>query len=99
MQREIRVLADAAAIAKCAAKEFVEAARTAVRERNVFQVVLAGGSTPKALYDLLASDPALRSQIPWDKTQVFSATNATSVPIIQTAISAWPRKRCSPKFR
>lgn len=71
MEREIRILADAGAIAKRAAQEFVEAARAAVRQRNVFQVVLSGGSTPKALYDLLASDPALRSQVPWDKTQVF----------------------------
>lgn len=71
MQREIRILADAAAIAKRAAREFVEAAATAVRERSVFQVVLAGGATPKALYDLLARDPAVRSQVPWDKTQVF----------------------------
>ena len=71
MEREIRILADAAAIAKRAAAEFVEAARAAVHQRNAFHVVLAGGSTPKALYDLLASDPTLRSQVPWDKTQVF----------------------------
>jgi 6-phosphogluconolactonase len=71
LERETRILADAAAIAKRAAAEFVEAARAAVHQRNAFHVVLAGGSTPKALYDLLASDPALRSQVPWDKTQVF----------------------------
>ncbi len=33
--------------------------------------VLAGGSTPKALYGLLVNDPALRAQVPWDKMQVF----------------------------
>jgi 6-phosphogluconolactonase len=71
LEREIRILADAAAIAKRAAEEFAQAARAAVRQRNAFHVVLAGGSTPKALYDLLASDAALRSQVPWDKTQVF----------------------------
>jgi len=71
LEQEIRILPDAAAIAKRAAQEFVEAARAAVRQRNVFQVVLSGGSTPKALYGSLASDPALRSQVPWDKTQVF----------------------------
>jgi 6-phosphogluconolactonase len=71
LEREVRILDDAAAIAKRAAQEFVQAAAAAVRERNVFHVVLAGGSTPKALYDLLASDRALRSQVPWDKTAVF----------------------------
>ena len=71
MEPEIRILADAGAIAKRAAQEFVQAAAAAVRQGNAFHVVLAGGATPKALYDLLASDPVLAAQVPWDKTQVF----------------------------
>ena len=71
MEPEIRILANAAAIAKRAAQEFVQAAATAVGERSAFRVALAGGSTPKALYTLLISDPTLRSQVPWDKMQVF----------------------------
>ena len=71
MEREIRILADAAAIAKRAAQEFVQSATGAVRQKNAFHVALAGGSTPKALYDLLVSDPVLRSQVPWDKMHVF----------------------------
>jgi 6-phosphogluconolactonase len=42
-----------------------------VRERGSFNVALAGGSTPKALYSLLVSDPTLRSQVPWDKLHLF----------------------------
>ena len=71
MEPEIRILADGAAIAQRAAQEFVQAAATALRQRNAFHVALAGGSTPKALYNLLASDPALRLQVPWDKMFVF----------------------------
>ena len=71
MEREIRILADSAAIAKRAAQDFVQAAASAVREKNAFQVALAGGSTPKALYSLLVNDPALRSQVPWDKMHLF----------------------------
>ena len=71
MEREIRILADGAAIAKRAAQEFVQAAASAVREKNAFNVALAGGSTPKMLYGLLVNDPALRSQVPWDKTHLF----------------------------
>jgi 6-phosphogluconolactonase len=71
MEREIRILADGAAIAKRAAQEFVQAATSVVREKNSFNVALAGGSTPKALYSLLVNDPALRSQVPWDKTHLF----------------------------
>jgi 6-phosphogluconolactonase len=71
VEREIRILADGAAIAKRAAQEFVQAAASAVREKGSFNVALAGGSTPKALYGLLVNDATLRSQVPWDKTHLF----------------------------
>jgi 6-phosphogluconolactonase len=71
VEREIRILADGAAIARRAAQEFVQAAASAVRERGSFNVALAGGSTPKALYSLLVNDPTLRSQVPWDKMHLF----------------------------
>ena len=71
MKREIRILPDGAAIAKRAAQEFVQAATLAVREKGSFNAVLAGGSTPKALYSLLVNDPTLRSQVPWDKIHLF----------------------------
>jgi 6-phosphogluconolactonase len=71
VEREIRVLNDGAAIAKRAAQEFVESAISAVHEKGSFNVALAGGSTPKALYGLLVTDAALRSQVPWDKMHLF----------------------------
>jgi len=71
VDREIRILADGAAIAKRAAQEFVQAAAEAVRIKGSFNVALAGGSTPKAVYSLLVNDSALRSQVPWDKMHLF----------------------------
>jgi 6-phosphogluconolactonase len=71
VDREIRILPDGAAIARRAAQEFVQAAADAVRTRGSFNVALAGGSTPKALYRLLVNDLALRSQLPWDKMHVL----------------------------
>ncbi len=71
MEREVRILAGSAAIAKRAAQEFIQAAVAAARDKNAFHVALAGGSTPKALYNLLVSDSVLRSQVPWDKMHVF----------------------------
>ena len=71
VEREIRILADGAAIAKRAAQEFVRAAASAVGEKGSFNVALAGGSTPKTLYGLLVNDPTLRSQLPWDKIHLF----------------------------
>jgi 6-phosphogluconolactonase len=68
---EVRILQDGAAIARRAAQKFVEAGTAAVNEKGSFSVVLAGGSTPKALYGLLVNDPALRAQALWDKMQVF----------------------------
>jgi 6-phosphogluconolactonase len=68
---EVRVLPDGAAIAKRCAQKFVEIAADAVKEKGLFTVALSGGSTPKTLYHLLADDPALRAQVPWDKMHVF----------------------------
>jgi 6-phosphogluconolactonase len=69
--REIRILADANAIAQTAAAEFVEAAREAVCLKDSFSVALAGGSTPKTLYGLLLNNGPLRTMVPWDKIQFF----------------------------
>lgn len=68
---EIHVLADTSAIAAAAADELVRVARETVKRSGRFTVALAGGSTPKTLYNLLASDPGLRSAVPWDKMLVF----------------------------
>jgi 6-phosphogluconolactonase len=68
---EVRILPDGAAIARRAAQKFAEAAAAAVNEKGSFSAVLAGGSTPKALYALLVNDPGLRAQVPWDKMQLF----------------------------
>jgi 6-phosphogluconolactonase len=71
VNREVEILPDAAAIARRAAERIIESAAAAVKERGVFTISLAGGSTPKALYTLLATDPAFKSKMPWDKTQFF----------------------------
>jgi len=71
VNREVQILPDAAAIARRAAERIIESAAAAVKERGVFTISLAGGSTPKTLYTLLATDPAFKSKMPWDKTQFF----------------------------
>jgi 6-phosphogluconolactonase len=71
VEREVRILADGAAIARRAAQEWVQAAAAAVQEKGSFTVALAGGSTPKALYSLLVTDSTLRAQVPWDKMHLF----------------------------
>ncbi len=66
--RNIEVLATAADLFHAAAEEFVGAARTAIGAQGRFTVALSGGSTPKALYSLLASNYA---DFVWNRVFLF----------------------------
>lgn len=70
-KRDVRILADAGAITRRAGQKFVEIASAAVTQKSTFEVALSGGSTPRALYAMLANDPVLHAQVPWDKMYVF----------------------------
>lgn len=67
---DIRILPDSAAIAETAAGIVSDLARKAVEQRGRFSLVLSGGSTPRALYERLGSEPYVR-QIQWDKVHIF----------------------------
>lgn len=71
MKPEIQIVADAGALYRAGVVEFVRQAGEAVQAKGSFTVALSGGSTPKGLYGLLATDPTLRARVPWDKTHVF----------------------------
>jgi 6-phosphogluconolactonase len=71
MKPEIEIVTDAEALYRAGAAEFVRQARAAVAAKGAFTVALSGGSTPKGLYALLATDPTLRAQAPWDNIHVF----------------------------
>jgi|SRR5882724_6098713 len=65
--RKIIRLADPAALAKAAAERVL--ARIAENSGRI-AICLTGGSSPKQLYQLLATDPC-RSRIPWDRVHWF----------------------------
>lgn len=67
---EIVVKEDAVAVAREAAERVVTAHREAIAARGRFTFVLSGGSTPEALYRLLAS-PDYAPRIDWPRTEVF----------------------------
>jgi len=69
--REIRVVEDPKAIFRAAAEEFAARAAESIRKNGLFTVCLAGGSTPKGLYSLLAGDPAFRDRVAWEKVHFF----------------------------
>lgn len=65
----LTVLPDAATIAATALAEWERHASTAVATRGAFRVLLSGGSTPRRLFQLLASAP--HDALPWDATHLF----------------------------
>lgn len=70
MKPEVRIVEDADELALEAAIEFARLATASTDARNLFTVVLSGGSTPKRLYSILADEP-WRSQLPWSKMHFF----------------------------
>src|SRR5688500_19120308 len=78
-QREIKVLPDPAAVAAEAAERVIRAADEAVALGGRFSFVLAGGSTPKALYELLASD-AHRDRVDWPHVEIYFGDERTVPP-------------------
>ena len=65
----LRVCADLADLSRQAAMAAVGTVNDAVRAAGTCSIVLSGGSTPRTLYHLLASE--FRRQIPWADVQVF----------------------------
>jgi len=65
--RQVTTVPDAAALAKAAAERII--ARIAANKDRV-AICLTGGSSPKQLYSLLATD-TYRDQIPWDRVHWF----------------------------
>jgi 6-phosphogluconolactonase len=58
---------DPAKVAEAAAKRVLDTARRAVEKYDNFIIVLAGGSTPRTLYERLTESP-YRERLPWNKT-------------------------------
>jgi 6-phosphogluconolactonase len=67
---EVVIHPDADSLALAAATLFVGEARCAVKARGRFTVALAGGSTPRRAYELLAAPPFV-SLVPWVDVHVF----------------------------
>jgi 6-phosphogluconolactonase len=70
VERTIRVLRDAADITENAAGYIAEAATEAIALSGRFAMALSGGRTPKALFELLATD-AYADRIDWASVEVF----------------------------
>lgn len=67
--RDLRTFPNLDRLSRAAAEELLSIAQAAVDEHDRFTIALSGGSTPRTLYGLLASD--FRAVMPWRKTEVF----------------------------
>jgi 6-phosphogluconolactonase len=70
IQRQVQIAADATALARMAAEKVVAGSKRFVGEKGSFSIALSGGSTPKAMFALLAEEP-FRSQVNWAKWNVY----------------------------
>lgn len=68
--RTLDVEESPSALAADAAEMFVRLAKEATDAGRPFRVALSGGSTPKLLYGLLASD-TFRHEVPWGRVEFF----------------------------
>jgi len=64
--RQIEVFPDKAALVQWALEKTLEILQGAIAQRGTATIVLAGGSTPKPLYEALA-----KHSLPWDAIHVF----------------------------
>lgn len=64
------VCADAAELARLAARRFVDWAWQSIAKDGSFHVALSGGSTPREMYRLLAT-PEFRAQVDWPRVHLF----------------------------
>jgi len=66
MNKIVEVLPDQPALIERSLKIILEKIQSAISERGQFTIALSGGSTPKPLYEAIASQ-----NLPWEKIHVF----------------------------
>lgn len=75
----VQVFDDAESVARAAAELFARLSRESVAERGTFSVALSGGTTPRRVYELLASDE-YREHVSWPSVHVFFGDERTVPP-------------------
>ena len=79
MNREILIFQNIEELNNAAAQKFVEIGARAIEKRGRFAVALAGGSTPKSLYQLLSSDK-FSDKIDWKFVFFFFGDERNAPP-------------------
>ncbi len=69
MSNEVLVFPDREALSRAAAERLVEVVEAVLVEKDRVALALAGGSTPRRLYEILAE--AYRDRLPWNRLALF----------------------------
>ena len=76
----LRVYSDSRELSEAVAQTFVEEARRRISESGRFAVALAGGSTPKMSYEILAREYGGPEDLDWSKVHAFFGDERTVPP-------------------
>ena len=79
MVAEKKIMADPAALVLAAAEQFIQTADTAIKARGVCYIALAGGSTPKGLYQKLATEQ-YSQRLDWSRIHLFFGDERCVMP-------------------
>ncbi|MBZ5535119.1 MAG: 6-phosphogluconolactonase [Acidobacteriia bacterium] len=80
LRRAIEIYNSLEELSQAAAERFIAASDVAIQARGRFTVVLSGGSTPRSLYSLLATEP-YSTRIDWQKVHFFWGDERSVPPI------------------
>lgn len=69
VRRKMAILPTEQEAIQFAAEHFVKSAKDAIEKRGAFYVALSGGSTPKAIYELISKEYS--QEIDWSKVHLF----------------------------
>ncbi len=70
MQIEIKIYDDRQSLSASAAERWLSLYRESIAKHGVFHVALAGGSTPRQLYQLLTR-PDISQQVEWQRVHIY----------------------------
>jgi 6-phosphogluconolactonase len=68
---EIRIVENIEALSLAADEILLHRVTETLRTKEFFAIALSGGSTPRSLLALLATDASFRANMPWDKIHFF----------------------------
>ena len=85
MTGKIHIFPDKQALNSAVAQAWQKLSAAAINERGAFHVALSGGSTPKSLFQLLAS-PEWRERFDWQHIHIYFGDEAMIVFISHSII-------------